>query len=62
MEEIPEPDYPEIKPGGSLMLAWQVRDRRVLVVGGGDVRSLAKILTTYTDLTKHCIRSQPAAS
>ncbi|KAI9777180.1 MAG: Bifunctional dehydrogenase and ferrochelatase [Geoglossum umbratile] len=30
-------EYPEVQRGGSLMLAWQVRGRRVLVVGGGDV-------------------------
>ncbi|KAF2092815.1 siroheme synthase middle domains-like protein [Rhizodiscina lignyota] len=29
--------YPEVQGGGSLILAWQVRNRRVLVVGGGDV-------------------------
>lgn len=34
-----ESKYPQIQPGGSLMLAWQVRNRRVLVVGGGDVRN-----------------------
>ncbi|GAB7354684.1 hypothetical protein MBLNU459_g5105t1 [Dothideomycetes sp. NU459] len=29
--------FEEIQGGGSLMLAWQVRNRRVLVVGGGEV-------------------------
>ncbi|KAF2187876.1 siroheme synthase middle domains-like protein [Zopfia rhizophila CBS 207.26] len=29
--------YPEIHGGGSLILAWQVRNKRVLVIGGGDV-------------------------
>ncbi|KAI5299830.1 Bifunctional dehydrogenase and ferrochelatase [Ascosphaera atra] len=29
--------FPEVTPGGSLMLAWQVRDKDVLVVGGGEV-------------------------
>ncbi|KAK8159457.1 putative NAD(P)-binding-domain-containing protein [Phyllosticta citrichinensis] len=29
--------YPEVQGGGSLILAWQVRGRRVLVVGGGEV-------------------------
>ncbi|KAF2649912.1 siroheme synthase middle domains-like protein [Lophiostoma macrostomum CBS 122681] len=29
--------YPEIQGGGSLILAWQVRSKRVLVVGGGEV-------------------------
>ncbi|KAK8187823.1 putative NAD(P)-binding-domain-containing protein [Phyllosticta capitalensis] len=29
--------FPEVQGGGSLILAWQVRGRRVLVVGGGEV-------------------------
>ncbi|EAS34443.3 siroheme synthase domain-containing protein [Coccidioides immitis RS] len=29
--------FPPIQPGGSLMVAWQVRDKKVLVVGGGEV-------------------------
>lgn len=31
--------YPEVQGGGSLMLAWQVRNRNVLVIGGGEVSS-----------------------
>ncbi|KAL3960629.1 hypothetical protein ACCO45_005746 [Purpureocillium lilacinum] len=29
--------FPEVQPGGSLILAWQVKDKKVLVVGGGEV-------------------------
>ncbi|KAI9668903.1 MAG: Bifunctional dehydrogenase and ferrochelatase, partial [Caeruleum heppii] len=29
--------YPEIECGGSLILAWQIKGKRVLVVGGGEV-------------------------
>ncbi|ODQ79375.1 hypothetical protein BABINDRAFT_62833 [Babjeviella inositovora NRRL Y-12698] len=29
--------HPKIEPNGSLMLAWQVKNRHVLVVGGGEV-------------------------
>lgn len=29
--------FPEVQPGGSLILAWQVKDKNVLVVGGGEV-------------------------
>ncbi|KAB2573097.1 sirohydrochlorin ferrochelatase [Lasiodiplodia theobromae] len=29
--------FPEVQGGGSLILAWQVRNKRVLVVGGGEV-------------------------
>ena len=34
-------DYPEIQGGGSLILAWQIRNKRVLVVGGGEVSDVA---------------------
>ncbi|PGH23980.1 hypothetical protein AJ80_02042 [Polytolypa hystricis UAMH7299] len=30
-------DFPKVQPGGSLMVAWQVKNQRVLVVGGGEV-------------------------
>lgn len=29
--------FPEIEGGGSLMLAWQIRNKLVLMVGGGEV-------------------------
>ena len=29
--------FPKIEGGGSLILAWQIRNKRVLVVGGGEV-------------------------
>jgi len=32
--------FPEIQGGGSLILAWQIRNKRVLVVGGGEVSFL----------------------
>lgn len=32
-------NFPIIEPGGSLLLAWQLRDKRVLIVGGGEVAS-----------------------
>ncbi|KAK5692210.1 Bifunctional dehydrogenase and ferrochelatase [Elasticomyces elasticus] len=31
------PSFPEVQGGGSLILAWQVRNKRVLVIGGGEV-------------------------
>ena len=31
-----KPEFPEVDGGGSLILAWQIRDKRVLVVGGGE--------------------------
>jgi len=33
-----EKKFPEVQGGGSLILAWQIRNKRVLVVGGGEVR------------------------
>lgn len=30
-------EFPEIQGGGSLILAWQVRNKHVLVIGGGEV-------------------------
>ena len=30
-------DFPPIRSGGSLMLAWQVKGKNVLIVGGGNV-------------------------
>jgi precorrin-2 dehydrogenase/sirohydrochlorin ferrochelatase len=32
-------EFPEVEGGGSLILAWQIRNKRVLVVGGGEVSS-----------------------
>ncbi|KAI9807404.1 MAG: Bifunctional dehydrogenase and ferrochelatase [Piccolia ochrophora] len=32
-----EEKFPEVQGGGSLILAWQVKSKRVLVVGGGEV-------------------------
>jgi precorrin-2 dehydrogenase/sirohydrochlorin ferrochelatase len=29
--------FPEVQGGGSLILAWQIKEKHVLVVGGGEV-------------------------
>ena len=34
-------DFPEVQGGGSLILAWQIRNKHVLVVGGGEVEEAA---------------------
>jgi precorrin-2 dehydrogenase/sirohydrochlorin ferrochelatase len=34
-----EEKFPQVQGGGSLILAWQIRNKRVLVVGGGEVRA-----------------------
>jgi precorrin-2 dehydrogenase/sirohydrochlorin ferrochelatase len=28
--------FPEIQGGGSLILAWQIKNKNVLVIGGGE--------------------------
>jgi precorrin-2 dehydrogenase/sirohydrochlorin ferrochelatase len=32
-----EDKFPKVQGGGSLILAWQIKGKRVLVVGGGEV-------------------------
>jgi precorrin-2 dehydrogenase / sirohydrochlorin ferrochelatase len=34
--EMGDAKFPEARGGGSLILAWQIRNKRVLVVGGGE--------------------------
>ena len=36
LRKMPE-EFPAVEGGGSLILAWQIRNKRVLVVGGGEV-------------------------
>ncbi|MBE3044477.1 NAD(P)-dependent oxidoreductase, partial [Candidatus Bathyarchaeota archaeon] len=31
------PQFPAVQPGGSLIIAWQIKGKNVLVVGGGEV-------------------------
>ena len=35
--------FPAVQPGGSLILAWQVKGKNVLVVGGGEVSFFAPL-------------------
>jgi precorrin-2 dehydrogenase/sirohydrochlorin ferrochelatase len=47
-------DHTDIPPGGgSLILAWQLKDKRVLIVGGGEVAStrIRSILATDAHIT-----------
>lgn len=48
---MPQPEIP--LDGGSLLLAWQLKDKRVLIVGGGEVAStrIRSILTTDALIT-----------
>jgi hypothetical protein len=38
-EKVKMPEYPKVQGGGSLIVAWQVKNKHVLVVGGGEVSS-----------------------
>ena len=39
--------FPEVQGGGSLILAWQIKGKTVLVVGGGEVGPWTKLLGSY---------------
>lgn len=41
-------EYPEIVPGGGLILAWQLKGKKVLLVGGGMVAAGEKANFDYT--------------
>lgn len=36
MSETTE-EFPKVQGGGSLILAWQIKGKKVLIVGGGEV-------------------------
>ena len=42
-------NFPEVQGGGSLLLAWQIKNKRVLVVGGGEVSYSTPALVLHTD-------------
>jgi precorrin-2 dehydrogenase/sirohydrochlorin ferrochelatase len=44
-----EKEFPEIQGGGSLILAWQIRNKRVLVVGGGEANISNNAVAIGTD-------------
>ncbi|KAF3205697.1 Bifunctional dehydrogenase and ferrochelatase [Orbilia oligospora] len=48
--------YPPIQSGGSLILAWQIRNKRVLLVGGGNVAAtrLVHLLSADALVTLIC--------
>ncbi|PGG98099.1 hypothetical protein AJ79_08980 [Helicocarpus griseus UAMH5409] len=41
--------YPPIQPGGSLIVAWQVKNKHILVVGGGEVAAGRIVHTLNAD-------------
>lgn len=50
--------FPKVQGGGSLILAWQIRNKHVLVVGGGEVYSLS--LPRSTSSCHNCHPSLPS--
>src|SRR5579862_53107 len=46
-------DFPPIRKGGSLMLAWQVKGKNVLIVGGGNVAAgrIVNVLEADANIT-----------
>ncbi|CAK7207086.1 Bifunctional dehydrogenase and ferrochelatase [Sporothrix eucalyptigena] len=47
------PRFPEVQGGGSLIIAWQIRGKKVVVVGGGEVAA-GRIL--------HCLNADAAVT
>lgn len=45
-------EFPEVQGGGSMIVAWQVRDKNVLVVGGGEV-SFNPTIYIYINISSH---------
>jgi len=50
--------FPEIQSGGSLILAWQIKNKNVLVVGGGEVAAgrIVNLLNADAKVTVVCPR------
>lgn len=42
MGDKDEGEFPEVQGGGSLILAWQIKGKKVLVIGGGEVSTESK--------------------
>merc|ERR1712000_684095 len=51
--------FPAVQPGGSLILAWQIKDKKVLVVGGGEVAAgrILNCLNADAKVTVVCPKS-----
>lgn len=61
LRTMPE-GFPPVEGGGSLILAWQIRNKRVLVVGGGEVSSMHLLSSSLAVVTDHRLfRWQQAA-
>ncbi|KAL6860711.1 Bifunctional dehydrogenase and ferrochelatase [Amphichorda felina] len=47
--------FPEVQPGGSLILAWQIKGKKVLVVGGGEVAAGRILNCLNADANVHVV-------
>ena len=56
---MPKEEYPSIRRGGSLMLAWQISNKNVLIVGGGNVAAgrIINVLEADALVTLVCPRA-----
>ncbi len=55
LEAAMSDDFPAVQGGGSLLLAWQIKNKRVLVVGGGEVGDChLRIQSLYNDFAGRC--------
>lgn len=64
--EIPPPppriaQYPPINPGGSLIIAWQLEKKHVLIVGGGEVAS-GRLRNVLEASVEHVVIIAPSES
>ncbi|KAK5044523.1 hypothetical protein LTR84_010734 [Exophiala bonariae] len=52
-------EHPEIQGGGSLILAWQIKNKEVLVIGGGEVAAgrIVNLLNADAKVTVVCPRA-----
>ncbi|KAF4125477.1 precorrin-2 dehydrogenase / sirohydrochlorin ferrochelatase, partial [Geosmithia morbida] len=48
-------NFPEVQPGGSLIIAWQIKGKRVLVVGGGEVAAGRIVHCLNADADVHVV-------
>ena len=47
--------FPKVQGGGSLILAWQIRGKNVLVVGGGEVNYILPLATNPMHLLQNAL-------
>lgn len=45
-----EEQFPQVQGGGSLILAWQIKGKKVLVIGGGEVSLHTLFYFIYSSL------------